>query len=194
MGNKYGTNNRKTLIYGYLNTPIEQRLALPQFLKRYAIQKPTFYRLEGQYNAEKKALTKREVENHKQELKQTVTDAWERLDGKEPPERRKDITGRNITVITGDEKLALARKVYGDAMLKDASAKDKDLAIRMLGMLIEKQETTLKIDGSLIARASLRAERELRDGGYRVEEVQEELSVLPPELCLDTGQSQAPND
>jgi len=86
--------------------------------------------------------------------------------------------------ITDEEKLALARKVYAEAMQPAAKSKDKELAIRMLGMLIDKseQEITVKLDADTIARRNLKADRELEEyrgtAGYRVEEVQEEPPLL----------------
>lgn len=82
--------------------------------------------------------------------------------------------------ISGDEKLALARKVYTEAMSPSSTAKEKELAVRMLGMLIDKsqQEITLKLNADQITSRNLAADRELREAGYRMEEVQEEPSLL----------------
>ena len=91
---------------------------------------------------------------------------------------------KNPKPISDDEKLALARKVYAEAMSPTAKSKDKELAIRMLGMLIDKseQEITVKLDADTIARRNLKADRELEEyrgtAGYRVEEVQEEPPLL----------------
>ena len=46
--------------------------------------------------------------------------------------------------ISDNEKLALARKVYKDAMDSNATASEKELAVKMLGMLIAKTEETHK--------------------------------------------------
>jgi len=51
-----------------------------------------------------------------------------------------DVTPTDSGDISVDEKGALARKVWKDAMKHGASASEKDLAVRMLGMLIEKKE------------------------------------------------------
>jgi len=168
---------RKTLVFNYLATPREQRLPLKKFLKGHKMQRRTFCNLEGEYKVEKLVLTKREGQAHQEKLKNTVLDAWDRADGKDPPKR---IEGVEIAQISEEERLALARKVYKDAMLSDASAKDKDLAVRMLGMLIEKREDkiTVELSADEIARRNLEAERQLREAGYRVEEVQEKPSLL----------------
>ncbi len=55
--------------------------------------------------------------------------------------------------------------------------------------LVEKQEITHKVyDGSFYAKAVLQAERELREESGRISEVQEESTLLRPELRLLTGQ------
>ena len=91
--------------------------------------------------------------------------------------------GQNNAEISGDERLALARKVYTDAMRQGASAKDKDLAVRMLGMLIDRQEVKVGLSADEIARRNTEAERELeewhrRKAGQGVEEVQEGHPLL----------------
>ena len=52
--------------------------------------------------------------------------------------------------------------------------------LQLMGRLTEKQESTEKIDGGFIARAVIRAERELGEGGYG--DTDSELPLLPPEL------------
>ncbi len=91
--------------------------------------------------------------------------------------------------VSEDEKLALARKVYNDAIGVGASTRDKELAVRMLGLLIEKQEVTHKLDGGFIAREILRARRELEAEG--VVQVSDESSILSPDLRLSSGQEQS---
>jgi len=80
-----------------------------------------------------------------------------------------------------------------DALLNMVVAGRNSNAAKLLlqywGLLIEKQEVTHKVDGGDIARAFIRAGRELREGGYGVDEVSDESGVLPPELRLPTGQS-----
>ncbi len=154
---------RKQLVFAYLDTSREQRLPLAKFLKEHKMIRRTFHTLEGEWKSEVKSVTKVETEKHQQELKNTVNDVWDRLEGKEPPKR---VNGVEVTKVSEDEKLALARKVYADAMVKGASAKDKDLAVRMLGMLIDRQEVKIGLTADEIARRNLEAERQLKEGGY----------------------------
>ena len=184
--------SRRNIVFAYLDAS-EGKPTLSQFLKTHRMTKPTFYRFEGEYKAQKSSISKGEKEAQKQRLKETVNDAWSRIEGKEP-QRRRNHDGIDITIISDEEKLALARKVYKDAMVSDASAKEKDLAVRMLGMLIEKQKDIREIDGSVIARAAIRAKRELGEQGYGMVEMSRELSILPPELCEDTRQGSGEND
>jgi len=56
--------------------------------------------------------------------------------------------------------------------------------------LIEKQEVTHKLDGSFLARALVRADRELGDTGHGVAEVQEEPILLRQGVREPTGQGE----
>ena len=86
---------------------------------------------------------------------------------------------QDIAEVTDNEKLALARKVYEDAMRQGASASEKDVAIKMLGMLIDQKGTRRSgLTADEIARRNIEAERELsewrsarRMAGQGVEEV-----------------------
>ena len=178
---------RRQTVFGYLAEPEETRLDLKKFLKTHKIQKRTFYLLEGEYRATKLNLTKQEKEEHKEQLKATVMDAWDRVEGKEPPKRIKGIV---LADISNDEKLALARKVYQDAMTHGASARDKDLAVRMLGMLIEKSEVKIGLTADERARREAEANRELAEWhrgmeGQGISEVQERLALLPNNIRQD---------
>ncbi len=176
-GNRHQSiTTRRQLVFSYLAEPEDTRLSLVKFLKSHRIQKRTFYLLEGEYKAGKKALGKRGEEEHRQKLKATVMDAWDRTEGREPPKRTSK--GAEITEVSGDERIALERKVYNDAIASDATKGDKELAVRMLGMLIERQEVKVGLTADELTRRNLEAERQLREGGYRVEEVQEEPSLL----------------
>lgn len=64
----------------------------------------------------------------------------------------------------------------------------QELYAQLKGWKVEKQEVTHKVDGSFFARAANDAERDLREAGFRVDEVQKKLPLLPPELCEATGQ------
>ena len=168
---------RRQLVFSYLDEPEETRLELKKFLKAHRIQKRTFYILEGEYRATKGAMTKRQKNDHQEQLRATVMDAWDRIEGREPPKRTSK--GAIIKDISEEEKLALARKVYEDAMRQGASASEKDVAIKMLGMLIDQKGTRRSgLTADEIARRNIEAERELsewrsarRMAGQGVEEV-----------------------
>ncbi len=182
MATKWSIKLRRQLVFGYLAEPETQRLPLKKFLKNHKIQKRTFYLLEGEYNSQVKNRTMKEKEEHKAVLKATVDDAWDRIEGREPPKR---IKGVEIAKISDEEKLALARKVYIDAMSREASAKDKDLAVRMLGMLIEKQEITHTVlSAEDVSRIDREAERRIEELNTRTRGVSNREEGLPKELSL----------
>ena len=70
------------------------------------------------------------------------------------------------------------------------NAHNQKLFRQLIEQLVEKQEVTHKIDGSFFARAAREAEAELRaDKSMEgILENKKELSLLPPELCLHSGQ------
>ena len=98
----------------------------------------------------------REMENRQQVL--------ERLE-KDKKLRRiaeRNLGPQDIAEITDNEKLALARKVYDDAMRQGASASEKDVAIKMLGLLIDQGRTRKRgLTADELARRNIEAEREL---------------------------------
>lgn len=79
------------------------------------------------------------------------------------------------------------------ASAKAGNANSQRLLAQIGEYLVEKQEVTHKIDGSFFARASIEAERRLRESGYRVDAGEAEFPVLPPELRLPSGQSGGEN-
>ena len=180
---------RRNTVFNYLAEPEDTRLSLSAFLKSHRIQKRTFFILQGEYQAIKLNLSKEDKAEHNQQLKGEVMDAWARIEGKQPPKR---IKGVALIKISDDEKLALARKVYQDAMASGATTRDKDLAVRMLGMLIDKQEVRVGLTADERARREAKADRELVEwerGMARqgVAEVQEERPLLPDNIREDTG-------
>jgi len=147
---------RRQTVFNYLDEPAAQRLELKKFLKTHRIQKRTFYILEGEY----RAMGKLDKQEHKEELKATVLDAWDRIEGREPPKRTSK--GAIIKDISEEEKLALARKVYDDAMKQGASASEKDVAVKMLGLMIDQRGVRRSgLTADEIARRNIEAEREL---------------------------------
>ena len=181
---------RRQLIFDYLEMPEEGKLPLKQFLRNHKMQRASFHRYEGEWRAKKKAETEEVIEERKQIMKGKVMDAWARVEGREPPKRNK--VGIELSEINDGEKVALARKVYNDAMRVGATASEKDLAVRMLGMLIDKKEEKVIIERSAeeYARGYIEEKRWLREQGFleseRVEEVQSESALLPDEIRKDT--------
>ena len=105
-------------------------------------------------------MGKLDKQEHKEELKATVLDAWDRIEGREPPKRTSK--GAIIKDISEEEKLALARKVYDDAMKQGASASEKDVAVKMLGLMIDQRGVRRSgLTADEIARRNIEAEREL---------------------------------
>ena len=86
---------------------------------------------------------------------------------------------QDIAEVSEEEKLALARKVYEDAMKQGASASEKDVAVKMLGLMIDQKGVRRSgLTADEIARRNIEAERELSEwrsargmAGQGVEEV-----------------------
>ena len=83
----------------------------------------------------------------------------------------------------GDELQTVIKNLEKMAETKPEAAR---LWLQMKGLLQDNKG--LEIDGNTIIGAILTGERKLREGDYGSVDVQEELSLLPPELCPDTGQ------
>lgn len=61
---------------------------------------------------------------------------------------------------------------------------------KLLGEFIEKTEHKVEfgLTADEIARRNFEADRQLREGGYRVAEVSEKPSLLPEQVCVDNQQ------
>lgn len=151
---------RKALVSGYITKAEDDRPSLNEFLKTHRMTKRTFHILEGECRAEQTNSDK----EHQAHLRALVEDNSIRLEGKKPPLRTPK--GYKIEEVSEDEKVALARKVYNDAIRKGASTRDKELAVRMLGLIIDKKEISIGLTADEIARRNLEADRQLREGGY----------------------------
>ena len=165
MTNTTNMVTRRALVFGYLDQLKEERLPLKKFLKANKMIRQTFYKFEAEYKVEKKALDKRGEEEHFEQLRATMLDAADRVEGREPPKRTEK--GCEIKEVSNEERLALARKAYDDAMRKGATKGEKELAMRMLGLFIEKSEGDKDgLSADEITRRNLEADRQLRDSGY----------------------------
>lgn len=77
-----------------------------------------------------------------------------------------------------------------EVMEPGAPAAKMELFAKIQGILVEKQEIKHKFDASDFARAAREADRQLREGNYRVAEVSEKLPILPDKLCETPGQGE----
>lgn len=107
--------------YGWLDTPEDER------------EPKTEAELRSQLHIKNPATLKRWKDTRVENNLLPVRETENKLGG---------MTNIDSTDISDDEKTALARKVFNDAMKHGASASEKDLAVRMLGMLIDKKEET----------------------------------------------------
>ena len=89
-----------------------------------------------------------------------------------------------------EEREELIIHLYQESLQPNCPANKIELMGRMRGWIKnEPQEIKLVISADERARRNLEAERELREAGYRMDEVQEEPTLLPEKLRLDSGQS-----
>jgi hypothetical protein len=85
---------------------------------------------------------------------------------------------------------------YVDQCLMRGCEKGNPNAIKLVkqitGELIEKREDTLKLELSpdQVARRMLAITRDLRERGFRVDEMQVKSGILPDPLCISEGQRQ----
>lgn len=92
--------------------------------------------------------------------------------------------------ITEDELAQFRRLIFDVANSPKATNKDRELASKVFGILVERQqrEVTHKIDGSYFAKELIRARRELEGEGMA--QVPDESRILPADLRLPPGQEQ----
>jgi len=132
----------------------------------------------GTVGAWKQNLPKIIDEMRKMENRQRVLERLEK-DKKLRRIAERNLGPQDIAEITDDEKLALARKVYEDAMRQGASASEKDVAVKMLGLMLDQRGVKRSgLTADEIARRNIEAERELSEwrrargmAGQGVEEV-----------------------
>ena len=153
--NKIGA---KETVYSYLSEPVETRLELKKFLKVHKMTRRVFYPFESDFRkdngSEQKAI-------RKQELKETVLDAWDRLDGKDPVERKSKEASQGWLKGKGHE--------INEALIqscKGGNAQSLKLFFQLTEQLVEKQEVKIGLNADEIARRNLEADRQLREGGY----------------------------
>ncbi len=129
------------------------------------------------------------------DMAEVTLDHWDKLLDA-PPEVRVTLTEDGE--VYDSEAWLKGRTLDMDRALiesaRKGSPKSLELFYKLTGRkLIDKSEVDVKIgrSGDEIARANLRAERELRESGYRVEEVPKKSVILHEELCVGSGQCEA---
>ena len=162
--------------YGWLDTPEDERepKSEAELRSQLHIKNPATLKRWKDTRAENSLLPVREVMNKMGEM----------IDS---------------TDISDDEKTALARKVYGDAMKHGASASEKDLAVRMLGMLIDKKEeihtyvVTAEDRAEIVRLVSgiLQDSKAERRGGEN--SLPDRPLLLPQDIREDKGQQEGGN-
>ena len=157
---------RKKLVFDYLDIPESERPNWRTFLRGAHLKKTSLDRYKGVYAIERAAEKQQTIDTQKREYL---------------------LAHPSVEKVEPREWIRSNKMVWLEAILKSAkggNAQSQKLLAQMGEYLVEKQETTHKLDGSIVAAAILRADRE---GDYRVEEMPKELPLLPPELRSDTG-------
>ena len=158
------TSVKRHLIYDYLEKNNGRKENLKEFLRRNGLKKPTYDRFAAEWKFKK---------DEKISAEEQYRRVWETDEQKD--ERR---------------RAEILNKLYDRVMEKG----DHNAAFRFAqikGWITEKKEIRVGLNADEVARRNLEAERQLREGGYRVGEVQEKPPVLHDELCPPTGQGES---
>ena len=118
-------------------------------------------------------------------------EADQKADGKQTQFGTEDILeGIDPAKMSDDELLAhIIRSLFGGLSDDKRSNSAAETLSRIKGFLvIKKPEDTQKLDGEQIASAIKRADRELREGGYRISEEPSERPLLPARTRIHTEQ------
>lgn len=157
----YLTKAKKALIFNYLDTPEEERIPQKQFLKENHMIRVTLYKGEMIYAQEKAEEMKR---NRESMFK-----------------KREAVNKLGNMIASSNEKWDSVEKAIYDKAV-GGTVKAQELYAKLKGKLKEEVELKIGLSADEIARRNLIADRELqeegRKGGHRVEEVQEEPSLL----------------
>ena len=153
------SNKRKQLVYDWLDTSLEERSPEKEFRLSIHLGYRALKNLQIDWLTDKKLENKREVE---------LKGAYDAI------EAERD----NPANIAEDSKrwIAVEKTIYEQAI--GGSYRDRELYAKLKKKLKEEISVTVGLSADEIARRNLEAERELREGGYRVEEVQEEPPLL----------------
>ena len=153
------SNKRKQLVYDWLDTSLEERKPEKEFRQSIRLGYRALKNLKVEWQVEKTIENKREV---------SLKGAYDAIEAeRDNPEN-----------IAEDSKrwIAVEKTIYEQAI--GGSYRDRELYAKLKKKLKEEISVTVGLSADEIARRNLEAERELREGGYRVEEVQEEPPLL----------------
>lgn len=121
------------------------------------MQRRTFYNLEGEYKAEKLSLTKGEARDKKDGLRETVMDAWDVVDGKDPKERKVKQASQSWLKDQGHD--------INEALIqacKSGNAQALKLFFQLTEQLTEKQEITVGLTAEQHSRIDQEADKRIQ--------------------------------
>ena len=153
------SNERKQLVYDWLDTAPEQRTSEKEFRQSLRLGYRTFKNLRIEWQVEKTLENKREVQ---------LAGAYGAIE--------KQMSDPVNIAEDGKRWTAMEQAIYQKGL--DGTVKAQELYARLKGKLKDEIEVTIGLSADEIARRNLEAERELREAGYRMEEVQEEPPLL----------------
>jgi len=168
----YITQRHKKIIFSYLDTPIEERKPLKDFLRENHMTRVSYYKGELVYTQEHKAeaLELRDALRMKREYVNTL--------------------GHNVTSLENRWN-RVEKAIYDEAVRGKVSA--QELYAKLLGKLIDKKEIKVgRLEGDDYYRIRNEAKRDIDHGGggepERDREVLAESTLFLEESRLDTEQ------
>jgi len=113
--------------------------------------------------------------------------------GNKEPENLDEFTAEDWKQYLHSQKLVAARALVRE--IQNGKVTANEAFWKLLGEFIEKTEhkVELGLSADEIARRNFEADRQLRDGGYRVEEVSEKPPLLSEQVCVDNKQEHSPD-
>ena len=172
------SDDRKQRIYSWLEQPQEERTPQTELRKELHISYPRFAQIQQDWKAMKEREGKEDENTAQVRAIMNATLG----DGAKIAKLAKSIkTDKEVVDEIFDQPEEM-RKQTILALFNKAKTGDHNASFRLaqiMGWIIEKSEHKVEvISADDIAQRNLRAERELREGGYRVVEVQEKPPVL----------------
>ena len=153
------SNERRQLLYDWLDTSPEERKPEKEFRQSMHLGYRAFKNLRIEWQVEKTIENKREV---------SLKGAYDAIEAeRDNPENIAEEAKRWI---------AVEEKIYQQAL--EGSYRDRELYAKLKKKLKEEISVTVGLSADEIARRNLEADRELREAGYRVEKMQEKPPLL----------------